>query len=114
MVAKLVERKGNWASVVPIALYFICSSPCSATGKSPFMARQGWEPATPIQLLYNSWVQTDLGEVDLQEWVMENADRVEIARVKAIVNKSDIAGKKQNKHGMPKQRTENFQLGMRY
>ena len=94
MVAKLVEKKGNWASMVPMALYFIRSFPCSATGMSPFIARQRWEPVTPVQFLYKSWVQTDLGEVDLQEWVMENADRVEIAREKAIVNKSNIVEKR--------------------
>ena len=27
MVAKLIEKKGNWASVIPMALYFIRSSP---------------------------------------------------------------------------------------
>ena len=59
------------------------------------MARQGWESATTlIQLLCKSWVQTDLGEVDLQEWVMENAERVEVAREKAIANKTDTADKR--------------------
>ena len=88
-----MEKKGNWASVVPMVLYFIRSSPCSATGMSPFMARQGWEPATPVQILYKSWAQTDLGEVDLEDWVMENAERVELAREKVIVNKATIAEK---------------------
>ena len=39
MISKLTEKKGNWATVVPMALYFIRRSPCSATGMSPFMAR---------------------------------------------------------------------------
>ena len=54
MISKLIEKKGNWAAVVPMVLYFIRSSPYSATGMSPFMARQGWEPATPVQLLYKA------------------------------------------------------------
>ena len=54
MVAKITEKKGNWASVTPMALYFIHSTPSSTTGVSPFMARLGWEPVTPIQLLYKA------------------------------------------------------------
>ena len=85
MVAKLVEKKGNWASVTPMALYFIRSTPCATTGLSPFMARQGLEePATPIQVLYKAWAQTDLGDVNLEEWVSENAERVELAREKPL------------------------------
>ena len=41
IINKMIEKKGNWAAVVPMALYFIRSSPCSATGMSPFLARQG-------------------------------------------------------------------------
>ena len=67
MVAKLISKKGNWAAVIPKALYFIRSTPSATTGLSPFMARQGWEPVTPIQLLYKTWAQTDLGDVDLAE-----------------------------------------------
>jgi len=52
---------------VPMALYFIRCSPGETTGMSPFMARQGWEPNTPIQLLYKTWAQSDLGEIDLDE-----------------------------------------------
>ena len=38
MISKIAETKGNWASVTPMALYFIRSTPSSATGLSPFMA----------------------------------------------------------------------------
>jgi len=67
MIAKTTGSKGNWAAVVPMALYFIRASPCEATGISPFLARQGWEPQTPLQLLYKAWAQQDLGELDLEE-----------------------------------------------
>ena len=55
------------------------------------MARQGWEPATPIQLLYKAWIQPDLGKIDLTEWVEINAERVEVAREKALLNKTETA-----------------------
>jgi len=74
MIAKTTGKKGNWAAVVQMALYFIRASPCESTGISPFLARQGWEPTTPVQLLYKAWAQHDLGEVDLEEWVMVNSE----------------------------------------
>jgi len=80
IITKTAEKKGNWASVVPMALYFIRSLPCESTGISPFMARQGWEPSTPIQLLYETWAERDLGEVDLEQWVLENSEHVENLR----------------------------------
>jgi len=83
MVAKTAGAKGNWAAVTPMALYFIRASPSEATGLSPFMLRQGWEPQTPIALLYKVWVQEDVGEIDLEEWVLVNCDRVEHAREKS-------------------------------
>ena len=49
---------------------------------------------TPIQLLYKSWAQTDLGEIDLSDWVAENAERVESARERACVTNSVIVQKR--------------------
>ena len=80
IVAKTTEKKGNWARVVPLALYFLRCTPSRATGVSPFMITHGWEPKTPLRVLYQSWVQQDMGGVDLSEWVSENQDRVEAAR----------------------------------
>ena len=94
MVAKLVKKKGNWAAVTPMALYFIQSTPCSVTGLSPFMARQGWEPVTLIQLLYKARAQTDLGDINLTEWVTENAERVELVREKSILTSTDVVQKR--------------------
>ena len=94
MVAKLIEKKGNWAAVTPLTLYFIRSTPSTTTGLSPFMARQGWELVTPIQMLYKAWAQTDLGDVNLADCVTENAERVEMAREKAVLCKTDVADKR--------------------
>ena len=91
VISKMIDKKGNWAAVVPMTLYFIRCSPCSATGMSPFMARQGWEPATPVQLLYKGWAQTDLGDIDLEDWLMVNAERVQSLREKATVTKQSVS-----------------------
>ena len=53
---------------------------------SPFLLTHGWEPTTPIQLFYQSWVNTELGGVDLSQWVLDNTDRVESARDQATGN----------------------------
>ena len=83
VILKTIESRGNWAKVLPLALYFLRCSPSAATGINPFLLTHGWEPRTPLKVLYQSWVQADLGEVDLREWVLENQDRVEAAREKA-------------------------------
>ena len=110
MVLKLVEKKDNWAAVTPMALYFIRSTPCNATCLSPFMARQGWEPATLVQVLYKAWAQTDLGEVDLQEWVSENAERVETEREKALAHNIQVVDKRK-KTWDGKASNREFQIG---
>ena len=96
MISKIAKKKGNWVSVTPMALYFIHNTPSSATGLSPFMARHGWEPVTPIQLLYKSWAQTDLWEIELTDWVAENAEQVESARERACVTNTVIVQKRKS------------------
>ena len=80
MIAKTVDSKGNWAEVLPMALFFIRCTPSASTVVSPFLLTHGWEPKTPTQLLHQSWVKTDLGGVDLSEWVLENGERLETVR----------------------------------
>ena len=85
VIAKTIECKGDWASVLPMALFFLRCTPSSSTGISPFLLTHGWEPSNPIQLLYKSWVDEELGGVDLSEWVLDNSDRVEAAREQATL-----------------------------
>jgi len=80
IVAKTCDVKGNWASVVPRALYFLRSVPSDATGLSPFMAKQGWEPSTPLGLLYETWLDKELEGVDLAEFVITNSEHIEHLR----------------------------------
>ena len=84
LIAKIIESRGNWAEVVPMALYFIRCTPCEASGLSPFVLMHGWEPNTPLQLLYKSWVQQELGDIDLQEWVLKNTEKIDNLRDKAV------------------------------
>ena len=76
MVAKCVESRGSWPDVLPMCLFFLRLTPNAASGFSPFMLSHGWEPNTPSQLLYYTWVGKHLGNMSLDDWVAENCERV--------------------------------------
>ena len=46
----------------------------------------GWEPVTPVQLLFKGWVGEESKTIDLQEWIMENMERVQDLRDKTVGN----------------------------
>ena len=112
MIGKLCECKGNWAKVVPMCLYFLRSTPCSATGMSPFMAHQGWEPATPLRLLYRVWAEQDVGNFDLDEWVVLNGERIEAIRNSTMAAKVSVAAKRKCKWDC-KAKERTFRVGDR-
>ena len=86
MIAKCTEAKGNWAEMVPMALFFMRMTPCMSSGVSLVLLKHGWEPNTPLQLLYQGLVHEDLGDVELDQWIAENTERVQRLRDKAKVN----------------------------
>ena len=97
IVSKTTVCKGNWAKVIPMALYFVRCTPSATTGVSPFLAVHGWEPQTPLQVLYQAWVDQELGPIDLTEWVDINTDRVEQARDIATSSKVTVSDKRKKK-----------------
>ena len=86
VISRSADKKGNWAEIVPMCLYFLRCTPNRSAGISPFLLKHGLEPVTPLQLLYKGWVQSDLGEVDLEQWVVNNSERVQRLLDKAVVN----------------------------
>ena len=72
-----------------MALYFLRCMPNKATELNPFRAKHGWEPTTPLQILYEGWIEQDLGPVNLEEWTLENAERVQNMRETAVVSLKD-------------------------
>ena len=116
VIARCTESKGNWAQIVPMAMYFLRCMPSRATGLSPFRAKHGWEPTTPLQILYKGWVQQDLGPVDLEEWTTVNAERVQHAREVVVVNlqnSSDERKKQWNKRAQTRQFEQGDQVFLR-
>ena len=86
IIARSVEKKGNWDEIVPMCLYFMRYTPNRSACVSPFLLKHGWEPVIPLQLLYKGWVQSSLGEVDLEQWITENSERVQSLTDQAVVN----------------------------
>ena len=82
-IRKSVEKKRNWVDVVPLILFFVKTTPHASTGFSPFLLKHGWEPVTPIQLLYKGWVQEELASLEIDQWVLENAEHIQTLRIAA-------------------------------
>jgi len=76
MLAKCREGGGNWPDLLPMTLFFLRMTPCASSGFSPFMLSHGWEPNTPVRLLYNAWVSQNVGRMCVEQWVRENTERV--------------------------------------
>ena len=110
VIARCTESKGNCAQIVPMAMYFLRCMPSRATGLSPFRAKHGWEPTTPLQILYKGWVQRDLGPIDLKEWTTVNAERFQHAREVVVVNLQSSSDKKK-KQWDKKAQTSQFEKG---
>ena len=51
VITRCTESRGNWAQIVLMAMYFLRCMPSRTTGLSPFKAKHGWEPTTPLQIL---------------------------------------------------------------
>ena len=86
IISKTTDKRGNWAEVVPMALYFLRATPCTSSVFSPFLLKHGWEPITSLRLLYQGWEEDSLGKIDLEEWVLTNSERVQALKEKAVVN----------------------------
>ena len=110
VLAKTIECKGDWAAVLPMALFFLRLTPSSSTGISPFLLTHGWEPPTPVQLLYKAWVDKEVGGADLTEWVLDNADRIERARDKASATLIENSRKRTEAYNR-KAKTRDFEVG---
>ena len=97
MVAKCIESHGSWPDVLPMCLFFLRLTPNIASGFSPFMLAHGWEPNTPSQLLYYSWMGKHLGSMSMEDWVQSNCEQVQELRDKASANYHSTSAKRKDK-----------------
>ena len=78
LIHKYCENsRGEWHEVIQLALYFLRMSPNASIGYSPYMIVHGWEPASPIEVLQQGWLDSTMKGIDVYEWVRENSERVE-------------------------------------
>ena len=77
---------------MPMALYFVKCMPNRSSCLSPFALKHGWEPTKLFQLLYKGWVPQDLGPIELEQWVAENAETVQRLRDQAVANMQTCSG----------------------
>ena len=75
MLKKAAGRKTDWAKLLPLALYAIRLTPSSATGFSPYALVHGREIHSPVDLLYQGWVEHGLEKCDVSTWAGELADK---------------------------------------
>ena len=76
MVHKCIERKSEWADMSPMALYFLRMTPSRTSGFSPYMIVHGWEPDSPVSLLYKGLTGEEHEEWDIADWVERNTERM--------------------------------------
>ena len=97
MIAKAVERKGNWVEIVHTCLYVMRMTPSASSGVSPFLLMHGWEPVTPIRLMYKNWVQDVFGETDGDAWLVEMMGKVQVLRDRACTNNHKVSEERKSK-----------------
>ena len=56
---------GKWPEMVQLALYFLRMTPNGSTGFSPYLIVHGWEPANPLEVLQQGWLEEELREMDM-------------------------------------------------
>ena len=88
LLKKCSERKTDWVKFLPLALYAIRLMPNSATGASPYLLVHGRELHSPVDLLYNGWVEKRLERKDVSQWAQKVAERVELLRESACLKQS--------------------------
>ena len=72
--------------MVQLALYFLRMTPNGSTGFSPYLIVHGWEPASPLEVLLQGWLEEKLQEMDMYQWVKENTERVGAIRDKVTLS----------------------------
>ena len=98
MVNKYSEEKKDWAELIPLVLHFIRLTPAQSSGFSPFKVVHGWEPASPVELVYKGWMEKDLEGLDVCSWVMENSERVQEIRDMVVLSQTEVSDKRKKKY----------------
>ena len=80
MLRKLTEDHGQWPGQLKFCLYAMLTMPHRDTGFSPFEVVYGCNLHTPLELLYDSWLEPDCVSVNLISWMEKFDTRVRTVR----------------------------------
>ena len=80
MLRKLTEDHGQWPRQLKFCLYAVWAKPHRDTGFSPFEVVYGRNLHTPLELLYDSWLEPDCVSVNLTSWMEKFNTRVRTVR----------------------------------
>ena len=79
-------KKGRWPEMVQLALYFLRMTSDGSTGFSPYPIVHNWVPASPLEVLQQGWLEEELREMDMYQWVKENTEWVGAIRDKVTLS----------------------------
>ena len=97
LLAKASEDGMDWVSFLPLALSAIRSVPCRSTGFSPAELVFGKNPRNFLDVVFEGWSNPSYASVDVQAWVQQLQDKLEVLRDTATLN-NQLARTKQNRH----------------
>ena len=97
MLAKCMEGGGSWPELLPMVLFFLRMTPSALSCFSQFLMFHGWEPNTPARLLYNAWVSKEVGNLEVEQWVRENTEKVQALRDEASANYRQVSADRKDK-----------------
>ena len=88
MLTKASSLGLDWVKQVPFALFAMRLAPNRDTGLSPFQLVYGRQVRSPLDVLYEGWVDVELGEFDVELWSGWLGERMkvwsEVAREKGL------------------------------
>ena len=87
----------KWPDLVPLALYFIRMTLTQTSGFFSYKNFHGWEPPSPVDLLYQGRVDDDLKELDILQWVRENMEVVQDITDRVTIAQTMNSGKRKKK-----------------
>ena len=88
MLTKATSEGLDWVKQLPFALFAMRSAPNRDTGLSPFQLVYGRQVRSPLDVLYEGWVDVEYEEFDVERWSDWLGQRMkiwsEVAREKGL------------------------------
>ncbi len=80
ILGKCMEEKVDWVGQVNFVLFVLRQMPHADSGFSPFDLVYGFRVRTPLDALYHGLFEVDSSKLNVCDWVMKMAERMDIMR----------------------------------